>query len=82
VSTAPPRPFAGPVPKDLAAAVRRALRRLEIRQRLEGGLTFAAFAGGLALAGFGVSLVSLPAALIAGGLTLAALAALYERGRG
>lgn len=76
-----PIPWRGPVPEDLRKAIRRALRRLELRRRLEGWATGGAFFGGLALAGYGVALVSLPGALVAGGLVLAALAALYERGR-
>lgn len=66
--------------------VRRAVKRVgrprEVRAMVEGPATSGAFLGGLAMAAFGVALVSLPAALIAGGLTLACLAALYARSAG
>lgn len=81
MSTGGPIPWRGPIPEGFRKAVEAAIRRLELRRRLEGAATFGAFAGGLSLAGYGVSLVSLPAALIAGGLVLAALAVLFERGR-
>jgi hypothetical protein len=52
------------------------------RRMLESAATTLCFAAGLGMIAFGVTLASLPAGFIVGGIELAATAILYERGRG
>lgn len=61
------------------ARARHALDRVDLRRALVGLATSLGFFGGLAMAVFGVALVSLPAGLIVGGLAAATVAALYAR---
>lgn len=62
-----------------AAALGRVTRHIS-RRVVESVATTIVFAGGLALVALGVGMISLAAGLIVGGVQLAAVAVLYERG--